>query len=173
MAPTDIAGNLSSSRPEAAGSSSPTSAGGLPSSLPGFVAPVSNRKDQGLEMDVSGLTGALPMRRVDAKLGKIQYYDGKIFYMGIIDVLQQFSIRKRAEARYRRLRGSGWQDASCVHPNLYADRFVGFFDEYSQRLARIEEEGDDDDDEGIEEVDFQDRKDRPAEPSLFPEDGGE
>ena len=170
MAPTDIAGNLSSSRPEPAASSR-----GLPSSLPGFVAPVSNRKDQGLEMDVSGLTGALPMRRVDAKLGKIQYYDGKIFYMGIIDVLQQFSIRKRAEARYRRLRGSGWQDASCVHPNLYADRFVGFFDEYSQRLARIEEEGDDDDDddEGIEEMDFQDRKDRPAEPSLFPEDGGE
>ena len=61
-----------------------------------------------------------------------EYCDGKIFYMGIIDILQQFNIRKRGEARYRRLSGKGWEAASCVHPNLYADRFVRFFDEYTE-----------------------------------------
>ena len=31
--------------------------------------------------------------------------------------------------------GSGWHDASCVHPNLYAERFIRFFDEYSQLIV--------------------------------------
>ena len=145
--------------------------------VPKFAVPISNRKDGGLVMDVSGFD--LPLRRVDAKMGKIQYYEGKIFYMGIIDVLQQFNIRKRIEARWRRLQGGGWQDASCVHPALYADRFVRFFDEYSQRMAENaaggEEENDDADEENVEEVVFykneRDRSDRSSEPPLF--DGAE
>lgn len=140
---------------------------------PTFVTPISNRKDGGLVMDTSGFE--IPMRRVDAKMGKIQYYEGKIFYMGIIDVLQQFNIRKRVEARWRRL-GGGWQDASCVHPDLYADRFVRFFDEYSQRLATISEEAEEQDDadlENVEEVVFyrneRDRSDRSSGEPLFDE----
>jgi hypothetical protein len=134
--------------------------------IPEFVTPISNRKDGGLMMDVTGIE--LPMRRVDATRGKIQYYEGKIFYMGIIDVLQQFNIRKRIEAKLRRLQGGGWQDASCVHPNLYADRFVRFFDEYSQRMATIDE--DDEDLENVEEVVFyKNEKDKsdPSSGSLF------
>jgi hypothetical protein len=65
--------------------------------------------------------------------GQEQLCEGKIFYMGIIDILQQYNVRKRFEARYRRLQSIGWQDASCVSPKIYADRFVRFFDEYSQR----------------------------------------
>ena len=61
-----------------------------------------------------------------------EYCDGKIFYMGIIDILQQFNIRKRGEARWRRVGGKGWEAASCVHPNVYADRFLRFFDEYTE-----------------------------------------
>mmetsp|Transcript_33095 Transcript_33095/g.72569 ORF Transcript_33095/g.72569 Transcript_33095/m.72569 type:complete len:323 (-) Transcript_33095:123-1091(-) len=134
--------------------------------IPEFVAPISNRKDGGLMMDVTGIE--LPMRRVDATRGKIQYYEGKIFYMGIIDILQQFNIRKRIEAKLRRIQGGGWQDASCVHPSLYADRFVRFFDEYSQRMATIEE--DDEDLENVEEVVFyKNEKDKidPSSGSLF------
>ena len=141
---------------------------------PKFVTPISNRKDGGLVMDTAGFE--LPLRRVDAKMGKIQYYEGKIFYMGIIDVLQQFNIRKRVEARWRRLQGGGWQDASCVHPDLYADRFVRFFDEYSQRMATIsegDEEQDDADLENVEEVVFYknegDRSDRSLGEPLFDE----
>jgi len=99
--------------------------------IPDFVLPVSDRKDGGLTMDTSGFK--MPMK-FKGPSGRDQLYDGKIFYMGIIDILQQYNIRKRIEARYRRLKGSGWQDASCVHPVLYAERFVRFFDEYSQRV---------------------------------------
>ena len=108
--------------------------------LQNFEPPISNRKDGGFMMDNTGLD--LPIRLQTGPLKKpgVQY-EGKIFYMGIIDVLQQFNIRKRFEAKYRRLRGSGWQDASCVHPHLYAERFVVFFDEYSQRNGIPKVEG--------------------------------
>mmetsp|Transcript_52839 Transcript_52839/g.78748 ORF Transcript_52839/g.78748 Transcript_52839/m.78748 type:complete len:1000 (-) Transcript_52839:110-3109(-) len=128
--------------------------------LPDFVKPISDRKDGGLMMDVSGLE--LPIKLEG--MGRTQLCEGKIFYMGIIDVLQQFNTRKRFEARWRRLRGGGWGNASCVHPNFYADRFLRFFDEYSTRnLLDVEDkEGsakDDeasDSDDGVEEITFYD-----------------
>jgi len=82
-------------------------------------------------MDTSALDLPIKMS-VPGAPHMAEYCDGKIFYMGIIDILQQFNIRKRGEARYRRLSGKGWEAASCVHPNLYADRFVRFFDEYTE-----------------------------------------
>ena len=97
--------------------------------IPSFEPPLSSRKDGGLMMDTTGFD--LPMKVTFH--GNEQLCDGKIFYMGIIDILQQYNIRKRFEARYRQLRSRGWEDASCVHPRIYADRFVRFFDEYSQR----------------------------------------
>ena len=96
--------------------------------LVNFEKPLSNRKDSGLVMETEGVD--LPLMIIHGK--KMQSYDGKIFYMGIIDVLQQFHIRKRIEARWRRLSGGGWEGASCVHPDLYAERFLRFFDEYTQ-----------------------------------------
>ena len=80
-------------------------------------------------------------------------YEGKLFYMGIIDILQQYNVRKRIEARYRQVHGAGWQGASCVHPDLYADRFIQFFDEYSQRQLAASNHGRLG--EGEEQVDFE------------------
>ena len=97
--------------------------------LKDFEKPTSNRKDGGLEMDVTGTQ--LPMKVTVGK--QTQECSGKIFYMGIIDILQQFNVRKRMEARYRRIKGAGWDGASCVHPDFYAERFIKFFDEYTQR----------------------------------------
>lgn len=98
--------------------------------LPTFQAPLSYRKDGGLMMDTTSID--LPLEiDVPGAPHMVDYCDGKIFYMGIIDILQQFNIRKRLEARYRRLSGRGWEAASCVHPKIYADRFVRFFDEYT------------------------------------------
>lgn len=98
--------------------------------LPTFEAPLSFRKDGGLMMDTSSID--LPLETsVPGAPHMVEYCDGKIFYMGIIDILQQFNIRKRLEARYRRLAGKGWEAASCVHPKIYADRFIRFFDEYT------------------------------------------
>ncbi len=98
--------------------------------LPTFEAPLSFRKDGGLMMDTTAID--LPLEiSIPGAPHLVEYCDGKIFYMGIIDILQQFNIRKRFEARYRRLAGKGWEAASCVHPKIYADRFIRFFDEYT------------------------------------------
>ena len=106
----------------------PMSSGGR-YELPTFERPMSHRKDGGFMMDTSAIELPLKMS-VPGAPHITEFCDGKIFYMGVIDILQQFNIRKRLEARYRRLVGKGWEAASCVHPNLYADRFVRFFDEY-------------------------------------------
>ena len=99
--------------------------------LPAFDRPLSYRKDAGFMMDTSQID--LPVKISVAGAPHLaEYCDGKIFYMGIIDILQQFNIRKRGEARWRRVGGKGWEAASCVHPNVYADRFLRFFDEYTE-----------------------------------------
>lgn len=95
-----------------------------------FVPPISDRKDGGLMMDTTGFEHPIKFKTSN---GREHFCEGKIFYIGIIDILQQYNTRKRVEARYHRARGSGWQDASCVHPDVYAERFIRFFDEYSQR----------------------------------------
>mmetsp|Transcript_21043 Transcript_21043/g.32100 ORF Transcript_21043/g.32100 Transcript_21043/m.32100 type:complete len:1001 (-) Transcript_21043:140-3142(-) len=115
---------------------------------PKFVPPISIRKDSGIEMDMSAFAG-LPQDQIPNQ---------KIYFVGIIDILQQFNSRKRVEARWRTLQ-VGREGASCVHPQLYADRFMRFFDEYTQRRDDIaahnhKVNGDDNDYEGIEEVTF-------------------
>lgn len=102
------------------------------SGLPTFEIPLSERKDGGFVMDLTDVNTPLKLN-VPGAPHMTEYCDGKIFYMGIIDILQQFNIRKRFEARFRRMGGKGWEAASCVHPNLYADRFVRFFDEYTAK----------------------------------------
>jgi len=121
--------------------------------LDDFVSPISSRRDGGLVMELSGLT--LPLKVTTG--GKTQECDGKIYYMGIIDILQQFNVRKRLEARLRKIRG-GERCASCVHPVVYADRFVSFFDEYT--LAIKAKSADDalDQDGGSEEIVFEPTK---------------
>merc|ERR1712087_1056464 len=155
----------------------PTDTG--PKFKPNFVTPLSNRIDRGLAMDTNGIE--LPQTHGLGGGNEI-VYEGKIFYMGIIDILQQFNVRKRLEAKFRRMTGSGWRDASCVHPNLYADRFMEFFDEYSTRTpgAKDAEEieaddvdqnlYDDDDLENVEEVLFDDEKGEGSNDYLFSAD---
>ena len=81
--------------------------------------------------------------------------DGKIYYMGIIDILQQFNVRKRFEARLRKIQG-GEKVASCVHPEIYAERFVSFFDEYTR--AKMKDKTDEAGADGVEEVLFEGSK---------------
>ena len=80
-------------------------------------------------MDTTGL----PMPMVYKSPTGDRSYEGKIFYLGIIDILQQYTARKRAETNYRLVSTFGGQDPSCVHPTDYADRFIRFFDEYSRQ----------------------------------------
>ena len=114
-------------------SSAPSSFGNVPHyQIPTFETPLSERKDGGFTMDLTDIDTPLQLT-VPGAPHLVEYCDGKIFYMGIIDILQQFNIRKRLEARWRRLGGKGWEAASCVHPTIYADRFLRFFDEYTRK----------------------------------------
>ena len=101
--------------------------------IPKFAAPLSDRKDGGFEMDTTGLD--LPMKFVSEKHGDIEY-DGKVFYMGVIDILQEYNSRKVVESRYRMLQGMDALEASCVAPKDYAARFIKFFDIYSFRQGK-------------------------------------
>lgn len=101
--------------------------------IPKFAAPLSDRKDGGFEMDTTGLD--LPMKFVSPKHGEV-LYDGTIFYLGVIDVLQEYNSRKVVESRYRMLQGMDALEASCVAPKDYAARFVKFFDIYSIRVGK-------------------------------------
>lgn len=102
--------------------------------IPKFVAPLSDRKDRGFVMDTSGLHMPKVLKGPHGTL----HYEGKIFYMGIIDILQEYSSRKKLEAKYRLLTTAGRLEASCVPPKPYADRFVAFFDEYSKPVSEAE-----------------------------------
>lgn len=97
--------------------------------IPDFVPPLSDRKDGGIMMDTNGLD--LPMVWKGPQGERL--YEGKIYFLGIIDILQQYNMRKRVETTYRRLEYRHGEEPSCVKPHDYAVRFVRFFDEYSAK----------------------------------------
>ena len=100
--------------------------------IPKFVPPISDRKDGGLEMDTTGLQ--LPcIAKGDGTPNGDLMYDGKIFYMGVIDILQEYNTRKEIESVYRMLQSSSKMAASCVPPLTYGRRFISFFDQYTER----------------------------------------
>jgi len=97
--------------------------------IPEFTPPLSDRKDGGFMMD----TTDMPIPMVFHGGQDDMNYEGKVYYMGIIDILQQYNARKRVETRYRKIEVRGKAAPSCVSPDDYANRFTLFFDEYSQK----------------------------------------
>jgi hypothetical protein len=96
--------------------------------IPEFTPPLSERKDGGLMMDTTNITKPMVFH---GRQGDMPY-EGKIYFMGIIDILQQYNARKRMETTYRKMEVRGQHEPSCVSPDDYADRFVHFFDEYTE-----------------------------------------
>jgi 1-phosphatidylinositol-4-phosphate 5-kinase len=90
-----------------------------------FEEPLSDRKDGGFDMDTTHRN--LPM--IYKSPNGDQLYEGKIFYMGVIDILQEYTSRKMFESQYRMVQAAG--AASCVRPQSYGERFLRFFDEYT------------------------------------------
>jgi 1-phosphatidylinositol-4-phosphate 5-kinase len=103
--------------------------------IPKFVAPLSDRKDGGLEMDTTGLQ--LPCKMKGTHNCDLMF-DGKIFYMGVIDILQEYNTRKEIESVYRMIQSSSKTAASCVPPPAYCRRFLDFFDQYTQRPTKMD-----------------------------------
>jgi len=112
--------------------------------IPKFVAPLSDRKDGGFEMDTTGLHLPLKLR---GPAGGELIFEGKIFYMGIIDILQEYNSRKVFESRYRSFTAASRLSASCVPPRDYGERFLAFFDQFTKRA---DAKGDKKEEEGIE-----------------------
>jgi 1-phosphatidylinositol-4-phosphate 5-kinase len=54
----------------------------------------------------------------------------EIYFMGIIDILQEYNARKHAETAYKSLRHSK-PEISCVDPVFYARRFTAFLEEHT------------------------------------------
>lgn len=92
-------------------------------------------------------------------------YEGKIYYLGIIDILQQYNIRKRVETTYRRVEYRHGEEPSCVKPHDYATRFVRFFDEYSAK-ARPKPRGPEEHTEVEVSLHMDDSKTRPSQVDI-------
>ena len=57
----------------------------------------------------------------------------EIYYLGIIDVLQQYDLRKLGETVFKSLtRPATAAGISSVRPAVYARRFVDFLDKHTQ-----------------------------------------
>jgi 1-phosphatidylinositol-4-phosphate 5-kinase len=104
--------------------------------IPKFVPPISDRKDGGLEMDTTGLQ--LPCTIKGGAPNGDLMFDGKIFYMGVIDILQEYNTRKEIESVYRMIQSSSKLAASCVAPLAYGRRFINFFDQYTERPVKVD-----------------------------------
>eukprot|EP00953_Heterococcus_sp_UTEX-ZZ885_P015003 8470-Heterococcus_DN1.PRE.1 len=52
----------------------------------------------------------------------------EVYFMGIIDVLQEYNARKHAETALKSLT-KGKSDISCVDPQTYAHRFLKFMED--------------------------------------------
>lgn len=50
-----------------------------------------------------------------------------VLYMGIIDILQEYNLKKKAEHAYKSLQFDPLQ-ISVVEPKLYAKRFINFLE---------------------------------------------
>ena len=105
--------------------------------IPKFVPPLSQRKDGGLMMDTTGFHMPMIFKGANGP----QPFESKIFYMGIIDILQEYTTRKALESQYRYIQTHGKPEASCVPPPDYCDRFLSFFEEYTQRGPEETEQG--------------------------------
>eukprot|EP01071_Lankesteria_metandrocarpae_P000612 Lankesteria_metandrocarpae@DN1083_c0_g1_i1.p1 len=70
---------------------------------------------------------SLPFHQQD--MGGMLSKDGTcLYYMGIIDVLTRWTTVKKLEHRVKSLRMDDSQGVSCIHPAIYAKRFVTFLE---------------------------------------------
>ena len=64
--------------------------------------------------------------------------NGDTFFMGVIDILQPYNVRKKLETRLKSIpykKGT----ISCVHPSLYAKRFLNFMESVVVPLEKVQE----------------------------------
>jgi len=85
-------------------------------------------------MDYSLLVGVHDRDKGEAVLGEVMNVVAvrdvtRLAYLGIIDVLTPYKMRKRAETFVLGTMFCG-RDVSCQHPNLYAKRFCKFMEEH-------------------------------------------
>lgn len=66
----------------------------------------------------------LQQNEVDSEVELFEVYD-VVLYMGIIDILQDYSLKKKLEHTYKSLQFDPLT-ISVIEPKLYANRFISF-----------------------------------------------
>lgn len=59
-----------------------------------------------------------------------------IYYLGIIDILQPYNIRKKVEHAIKSITESS-TDISCVEPKTYSNRFQSFIQEHTTTAVSV------------------------------------
>uniref|UniRef100_K3X549 PIPK domain-containing protein n=1 Tax=Globisporangium ultimum (strain ATCC 200006 / CBS 805.95 / DAOM BR144) TaxID=431595 RepID=K3X549_GLOUD len=116
---TTILGNLKAADQKAATSKSvPTS-------------PTRTSNDPELSLTGGGIPPSLFCRDEGGIYGRDRFgrKNGFVYFIGVIDILQQYNSRKIAETFFKGLRHNRKQ-ISAVNPNFYGDRFIEFMEKH-------------------------------------------
>lgn len=62
----------------------------------------------------------------DSEVELFEVYD-VVLYMGIIDILQEYTVKKKIEHVYKSLKFDP-MTVSVTNPKIYAERFINFLD---------------------------------------------
>ena len=93
--------------------------------------PWSNRKDWGIDstekLEDKADSAAEHGHKRPGNPGHHGSRSAEVYFCGIIDVLQQYNARKRAETFFKGF-GNNSKQISCVDPQWYAERFYDFLD---------------------------------------------
>jgi 1-phosphatidylinositol-4-phosphate 5-kinase len=82
------------------------------------------RVQLGVNMPAQAIRKLQRDREDDSEIGLFEVYD-VVLYMGIIDILQEYNVKKKLEHSYKSFKFDPLT-ISVVEPKLYANRFFHF-----------------------------------------------
>lgn len=109
----------------------PTSLAAMVAQGENYTPPVRvpQRRQQNRVAQLTGPSSHLRKRRDGGINSEVDNKrSNEVYFMGIIDILQQYNTRKQGETAYKSLTLKK-AEISCVDPAFYAKRFVSFLDE--------------------------------------------
>ncbi|KAF2615658.1 hypothetical protein F2Q70_00006950 [Brassica cretica] len=121
--------SVASISPSPAPTKASDSSQGSIASIPKFTDIFQNSSSTNFGMKIPGRARRIERGESGSVVGKNigeeeEWYD-VILYLGIIDIFQDYGVRKRIEHCYKSIQYSS-KTVSAVHPKTYSSRFQGF-----------------------------------------------